>query len=141
MSWRTPQNLITELTGKYEDAREYFNECWVDLLYAEIANNGDNFKLAITYLISAIDYNTFGSYAMLNRHTADVPNYAVPYFFQHYNAGEIDMMMIINTMLEATPDEIFFFTGIEDAYRQSLWDKPYDVNFFAGLAKRFEQWG
>lgn len=52
----------------------------------------------------------------------------------------IDMSAIINAMLTATPPEIEYFIGLADAFRQSIWNRPYNHEFFAALARGFEQW-
>ena len=53
---------------------------------------------------------------------------------------ELTMSDMINTMLTATPDEVQYMVGINDAYRQSIWDRPYNNEFFAALARGFESW-
>lgn len=53
---------------------------------------------------------------------------------------EFTMGKLINTMLTAMPDEVTYFVGLVDAYRQSVWNQPFNQEFFAGLARGFEQW-
>ena len=50
---------------------------------------------------------------------------------------EITMSDIIYAMLTAKPDEIMYFVGLCDAYRQSIWNDPYNQEFFAALARGF----
>ena len=52
----------------------------------------------------------------------------------------IDMSMIINAMLEADPDQVKWFVGIVDAFRQSIWNQPFDAEFFAALGRGFMLW-
>jgi len=54
--------------------------------------------------------------------------------------GEINMGMILTAMYEATNDELLNFIGLVDAYRQSLWNKPFNAEFFAAIARGFEEW-
>ena len=64
--------------------------------------------------------------------------------FDHLNenmgGGEVDMSAILTAMLAATPDEIEQFVGIVDAFRVSIWNRPYNEEFYAALARGFSQW-
>lgn len=51
---------------------------------------------------------------------------------------ELTMEDMLITMLAATPYELNYFIGIVDAYRQSIWNKPFNEAFFAALARGFE---
>jgi len=55
-------------------------------------------------------------------------------------ADGISMEKILLAMLSANPAEIEYFVGLVDAYRQSLWNKPFNVTLFAEYARAFEQW-
>ena len=50
---------------------------------------------------------------------------------------ELTMDDIINTMLTASPEQVNYFVGLVDAYRVSIWDKPFNEEFFAALARGF----
>lgn len=70
----------------------------------------------------------------------------IPYFLRHYTISEapeaeFNMGILLSTMLTAEPSQIQGFVGITDAYRQSIWNKPFNKEFFAALARGFEQWG
>lgn len=52
----------------------------------------------------------------------------------------ITMATILSAMVTAEPSQIQDFVGLTDAYRQSLWNKPFNKEFFAALARGFEQW-
>jgi len=49
----------------------------------------------------------------------------------------IDMDAILAAMVAADPDEVTYFIGLEDAYRTALWDKPFNADFYAALARGF----
>ncbi len=51
---------------------------------------------------------------------------------------ELTMDAIINVMLTAEPAQVEYFVGLVDAYRQSIWNKPFNEDFFAALARGFE---
>ncbi len=53
------------------------------------------------------------------------------------SGASVDMAAIINAMLAATPEEVTYFIGVADAFRQSIWDKPFNKEFYAALARGF----
>lgn len=52
----------------------------------------------------------------------------------------IDMDTLLSTMLTASPEQTMSFVGLVDAYRQSVWNRPFNQEYFAALARGFEQW-
>lgn len=52
----------------------------------------------------------------------------------------VTMASILSAMYEATNTELLHFVGLVDAYRQSLWNKPFNQEFWAAIARGFEQW-
>lgn len=55
--------------------------------------------------------------------------------------GGVDMASMLTAMLAATPNELKNFIGIVDAYRVALWNAPFNVEYYAALARGFQQWG
>ena len=53
---------------------------------------------------------------------------------------EMTMEVILTTMLAAKPNEVEYFVGLVDAYRQSIWNRPFNQEFFAALSRGFMQW-
>lgn len=53
---------------------------------------------------------------------------------------EISMMDVLSAMYIAQPDEVQFFIALVDAYRQSIWNRPFPKEYYASLAKGFMQW-
>jgi len=58
------------------------------------------------------------------------------------SGGEYELTMdkMINTMLMADPSEVTYFIGLVDAYRQSIWNAPFNKEFYSALARGFMQW-
>jgi len=50
---------------------------------------------------------------------------------------EFTMDLLLSTMVGATPEQVMYFIGLADAYRQSIWNKPFNVEYFAALARGF----
>lgn len=53
---------------------------------------------------------------------------------------ELTMSSIIIAMYGANRQEYTDFVGIEDAYRQALWNQPFNKAYFAELARGFAEW-
>ncbi|NVM23978.1 MAG: hypothetical protein HWN68_19640 [Desulfobacterales bacterium] len=53
---------------------------------------------------------------------------------------EVTMDAILSAMLKATNPQIQYFIGLVDAYRQSLWNRPFNREYFAALARGFMEW-
>lgn len=53
---------------------------------------------------------------------------------------ELTMDAILSTMLAADPKQVEYFVGIVDAYRQSVWNRPFNQEFFTALGRGFMQW-
>ncbi len=52
----------------------------------------------------------------------------------------VTMSAIIEAMLTADLEQITFFVGLLDAYRQAIWNRPFNSELFAALARGFEEW-
>lgn len=55
-------------------------------------------------------------------------------------AAEFSMGALLSTMLSANPEQVEYFVGLVDAYRQSIWNRPFDKDFYAALARGFMIW-
>ncbi|MBA7528712.1 hypothetical protein ES705_20900 [subsurface metagenome] len=56
------------------------------------------------------------------------------------NGNGVTMDAILNAMLVADFDELQKFVGLVDAYRVAIWNAPFNANFYAALARGFQQW-
>ena len=50
-----------------------------------------------------------------------------------------NMDTILNAMLQASFDQLTKFVGITDAFKSAIWDKPFNAEFYAALARGFRQ--
>ena len=57
-----------------------------------------------------------------------------------FEAPEFDMDVLLSAMVGADPAQVMYFIGLVDAYRQSVWNRPFNQEFFAALARGFAQW-
>lgn len=93
----------------------------------------DNMRLALldTYQYPYPRYNIFKLFEILDDRLDELEAAEPP---------EVDMDAILSAMLAATAEQIPYFIGIVDAYRVSLWNKPFNSEFYAALARGFTQW-
>ena len=97
---------------------ELARDCFADALSkGYYGYNGSTFTL-----ITALDR------AMANPFITEAPEFT------------LTMEAILNTMLTADPYQVEYFVGLVDAYRQSIWNKPFNSEFFAALARGFMEW-
>jgi len=54
--------------------------------------------------------------------------------------GGCTMDDILTEMLSADFGQLQKFIGITDAYRMAIWNAPFNADFYAALARGFEQW-
>jgi len=136
---------LGQITSTYDEAEWVYDSFIVphrDWLVTYYSSAGWNITwrthvaLAISNLSYAVEYlihcNTFKGHPL-----------RLPYYLSNCIAAEppeFTMGVLLSTMLIAEPSQIQGFVGITDAYRQSIWNKPFNKEFFAALARGFEQW-
>lgn len=59
------------------------------------------------------------------------------YQIDQMGPADIDMGMLLLAMLSAESDQIRTFIGIVDAYRLSVWNKPFNAEYYAAIARGF----
>ena len=75
--------------------------------------------------------------------TWDTSNFYESIYWANKDASadyELTLFKMVNAMLDGLPPEIELFVGITDAYRQSIWNRPFNQQLFANLARSFETW-
>lgn len=82
----------------------------------------------------AIDYLTY-------KYSPFYPEMPIPHFLEHHTTEEaaVDMDSILSAMITANFEQLQKFIGLVDAYRSALWDKPFNAEFYAGLARGFRE--
>jgi len=139
----------------------FYNENW-DKARAEWANHTEevtnalldyqagNYNLALGHLINAAFKTDNARLALLLTYQYSYPRYHIIKLFEMLD-DRLDvleaappptttMASILNAMLAAKFDELEKFIGIEDAYRCALWEAPFNVDFYAALARGFKKW-
>lgn len=137
----TWEQLLAACNGAYEDVDGH----WVQLqgiletIYGHM--QAEHWELATTWLYYFAIYTRWTLEDLMIKGWYDNYWYLIPEMF--YRVGEAEppeltMEAIINAMLTASSDEVMYFVGLVDAYRQSVWNKPFNEEFFAALARGFE---
>jgi len=88
----------------------------------------DHIRAAIRYLTAYwTPYSTYGG--------------VLAYYLDYCTGGnDLTMSSILLAMLTATQPELMSFVGITDAYRQSIWNQPFNQEYYAALARGFTKW-
>jgi len=149
MAW-TYNGLIAEMHDRHQLAA-------YDLISANYERNlangrwgeGDDHG-AIDALIDAVYYNTeavndviaksyygYGGSTFLIPTTLD--RTMACDFITECPPSEVTMDAVLSAMITADFDELQKFIGIVDAYRVSLWNKPFNVDFYAALTRGFSE--
>ncbi len=131
-------NLITNYTANYAIWKFFADGFTLNANTYWLANEDHT---AIGQIINALDSinncTYFNSYSEAPFNTYNALYY---YMVNCTGADEFDMDSLLSAMVTASPDQLQYFIGLVDAYRQSLWNKPFNKEYFAALARGFETW-
>ncbi len=140
--------LITHLEGRWADAEGQTSTARWHLNRADSHWGAGDDHLAIEDLMKAVFENNqaiesvlaqgfFGwpgdSHALLN---ALNRSKACP-FIDEAPESEVTMALILSAMITADFTELQTFIGLVDAYRVSLWNEPFNAEYYAALARGF----
>jgi len=143
VAWPTLPDSIDLLATNWDNAyyERYYAQTSINAAQAHW-NLGEDHE-AINDLIIAVQYHNDCLDWMLTFSLPLSPTTLLPkILYQIYDiAGgepfELTMAALINCMLTADNEEYKSFIGIVDAYRVALWNKPFEVEFYAALARGF----
>lgn len=111
-------------------------------------------RLQTSTTLAAVRDNAYGAihallfcfYDHLGIDTATWPytdscHYMAVYYASKEPAGAaVTMASILLAMRYAKFDELQDFTAIEDAFRASLWNAPFNANYYAAFVRAFMKW-
>ncbi len=106
------------------------HECLEDIMTAVMENNH-----AAEHTMEQGFYGYNGATNIIP--TALDPDMACP-FIDAAPPTEITLDDILNAMISADFAQLQAFIGIVDAYRVSLWNEPFNVEYYAALARGFQ---
>ena len=147
----TYDQLIAEITSKYGLANSHnltanveIGQAWVDWFVPDdhaclqdVIQCLEQLQAAFVDILDKGFYGWNGSTYALP--TALDRAKACP-FITEAPPYTLTMADLINSMLVATPYEVNYFVGLVDAYRQAIWNKPFNAEFFAALSRGFMEW-
>ncbi len=150
MAW-TYDQLIAEYTSRVGQANAHKGTLNLEITEASIDWNAGDDHAAIQDIIQGLQATLEYMVDMLARgfHGWNGATYALPTaldrnkacpFITEAPAYDLTMDAIINTMLTADPAQTLYYIGLVDAYRQSVWNRPFNREFFAALARGFAEW-
>ena len=147
MAW-TYDQLIAEMHVRHTLAQSQLAQARTDITTAEGLANAEDYKGAILALAAAVYHNNqaiedalASSYYGYDGATNIIPtaldrNMACD-FITECPPADVTMDAILSAMIGANLDEYRKFTGIVDAYRGALWNKPFNAEFYATLLRGF----
>lgn len=140
----------SNFTSAYNDASGQFSDLKARIGYIgnslTAAHNhaiADEWLYAIDHLILAI-----ADVQHMFNDLVDLPetNYEASHFYESLywaakepTGGVVTMAGILSAMLGATYEQVKYFIGYEEAYRATLWNEWYNYEFYAALARGFQQ--
>ena len=138
------EDYLSDISAAYADAAYWLGltQGHITWLLSNYSTSGFNLNwrtavaLSIARIEDAVSDLTYGNWQL------NTP-YRIPYYLENCieaAAPEVTMASMLAAMLAADPDEVEYFVGLVDAYRQSIWNQPFNSEFFAALASGFEQW-
>lgn len=139
-------NYVDQVYSKYLYAYGKATDAMFDQAMASMTYDGGDDHAALGYLIDSVFHiGEYMPYALTHRGGTPRGFYladALRALWEYDNepAGELTMDAILNTMLVADPDEVMRFVGLVDAYRQSIWNQPFNQEMYAALARGFMEW-
>ena len=138
----TCADIYSYLMGRWASAGDFYG--WADgfntVAYHEMV--ADNLPDAILNLTWAMDSVIKAGQRTISEHYPSMDEFALLYYAKNCTGGggEITMADLINVMLTANPDQVEYFIGLVDAYRQSIWNRPFNHEFFTALGRGFMEW-
>lgn len=133
-----------ELISKYGVTKQALEWAYTNAHEAYIGASDPVDKLHFGYATYAIE-QVVAAMRYLGDYTE--ASYDQSHFFESMywswwapKAATITMDSILAAMVAATPEQVTYFVGLADAYRQSIWNKPFNSEFFAALARGFQEW-
>lgn len=146
MPWPELPASLDMLSNAWDNAIPYLGDSIVAIDEAEDAWNVGDDHLAISYLIVGAKASNLCLDSMLCYIWMFVPKTCLcKVLYQMYDiitgdGEEFSMDVLLNTMLQADPSQVTYFVGLVDAYRQSIWNKPFNKEYYAALARGFQEW-
>lgn len=133
--------------GYLKTNADIINNAWINVRNKGILGNNQLYWAG--YYIKIGDYATGGlylqdasvNYDLAYNQISDIAPYTKLnwYYTEDNLSGAYDLTManILNAMLGASPNEVMYFVGLTDAYRQSVWEQDFNQEFFAALGRGF----
>jgi len=131
-SWDNAITPLQDCTGAIATARSYWNAGNDHMAIAATIDGLEDLNLAVDYMLC---------YIWMFTPKTCLCNILDQMQDEYGNGGvEVTMDTILSLMVGASPDQLEYFIGLVDAYRQSLWNRPFNAEFFAALARGFAEW-
>lgn len=137
-------DFLADFYTQFDTSRAFGASCKQDLTNAQISYAGGDDHAALGSLINSVDKLVDTWLYFYDTYVYPYPRYNLIKLFDitgsrldALEAGGVTMDAINSAMLTATDDQYKYFIGLVDAFRVGLWNKPFEAEFFAALARGF----
>lgn len=135
---------FTDLYAGFSLNKTIMSNLWTYAQNVQVYNAAGPYFTAIDYTQMALHSCYWLFYNILNTEAATVDqSYYYESFYwaaQEPTGATITMQAIINAMFLANKTQVSSFVGLMDAYRQSIWNMPFNAEMWAAVARGFQQW-
>lgn len=107
---------------------------------------GGDDHLALYYAIQALSPIKYMLYRLYDANYPSIGEFAVPYYLEHCTGGdpppeyELTWLKVIESYIAADDDHRSGWQLLVDAYKASMYDKPFDLEYHTMWVKRFKSW-
>lgn len=137
--WPDWDTAFTFTLNRYSYADDDFTDAEADRVIANAKWYDADYNVALYYLILSVGHVIDGGRNLLTKAAGYDPTYTILWLLKNIET-EFDMDSLLSTMLGADPEQVTYFIGLADAYRQSIWNRPFNEEFFAALGRGFMTW-
>lgn len=133
------------LREDYEAAELFYDWAKANIDLAEDYWNVNEDHTALGKLITGCQQLASSVYYIIGKYVEVTPYYLLcklhtlswEYTMEEPPAAEVTMDAILSAMITASLDEYTEFVGLIDAYRVGLWNRPFNAEYYAALARGF----
>ncbi len=139
-SWDTKDDALVYIAQAYNLASYYSTEANVHTYHAWQHMESFETAAAVKDIISALYSQHACNDNVLSKWVDYEPSYAVPYFLANYAGGELTIIDLLAAYIDAEDDHRSAWQLLTDAYKASMYDKPFNKEYHSTWIQRFRSW-
>lgn len=141
-------DFLSDFYTQWNTARGLFSSAQTSWNQAQTSWDAGDDHIAIGKILDGLHKCADSHIKLMDTYTYEYPRFNITKLFDLIGtfmaeAGEppeyeLTMAALLSVMITATDDEYKNFIGLVDAYRVGLWDKPFNAEYYAALARGFK---